>query len=46
MTDKTFRRLLTAVLIAGIVTTLALAVYTAAAYQHSSIIPFIGKEWW
>lgn len=41
MNEKTFRKLLVAVTAAGIITTAALAIYTAVLYSNASIISFI-----
>ena len=46
MEDKTFRTVLLAVLCACLVLTIAHAAYVVYAYQHCSIIYFIGKELW
>lgn len=46
MSDKTFRRLLILVAALGIAFTLAHLIYAVFAYQSSSIIQFIMKEWW
>ena len=46
MNDKTFKWLLTAVILLGLLLTLAHLVYAIYAYQHCSIIYFIGKELW
>lgn len=46
MNEKTFWRLLTALLIVCIVLTFAHFVYDVYAYRHCSIIYFIAKELW
>ncbi len=46
MSDRFFTRLLAAVLAVCILATGAHLVYAADAYQHCSIIYFIGKELW
>lgn len=46
MNDKTFKWLLTAVILLGLLLTLAHLAYAIYAYQHCSIIYFIGKELW
>lgn len=46
MSDKLFLRLLTAVLAVCIAATAAHLIYAVDAYQHCSIIYFIGKELW
>lgn len=46
MKDSTFYKLLLAVTAACLVLTLAHFAYTVYAYQHCSIIYFIGKELW
>ena len=46
MSDKIFIRLLIAVLTVCLVLTIAHLAYAVYAYQHCSIICFIGKELW
>ncbi|MBQ8747925.1 MAG: hypothetical protein IJZ08_08695 [Clostridia bacterium] len=46
MSDKLFTRLLIAVLAVCLIATAAHLVYAIDAYQHCSIIYFIGKELW
>ena len=46
MSDKTFVRLLIAVLTVCVIATAAHFVYAIDAYQRCSIICFIGKELW
>ncbi len=46
MSDKLFLRLLAAVLGVCLVGTAAHLIYAVDAYQHCSIIYFIGKELW
>ena len=46
MKDKLFIRLLIAVLAVCLVVTIAHLVYAIDAYQHCSIIYFIGEELW
>lgn len=46
MNDSLFRKLLTAVVAAGILLTAAHLAYAVYAYQHCSIIYFIAKELW
>ncbi len=47
MKDRTFWIVMYAVLAVCVVVTLAHFLYAVYAYQHCSIIPFIGKElWW
>jgi len=46
MSDKIFIRLLIAVLVVCLVLTIAHLAYAVYAYQHCSIICFIGKELW
>ncbi len=46
MNDKLYRRLLIAVIAVCLVLTLAHLIYAILAYQSSSIIQFIIKEWW
>jgi len=46
MKDKTFIRLLIAVLAVCILGTLSHLAYAVDAYKHCSIIYFIGKELW
>jgi len=46
MSAKTFVRLLAAVLTICVLATAAHFVYAIDAYQHCSIIYFIGKELW
>lgn len=46
MTDRTYLRLLTGVVIAGLALTVLHAVYALWSYEHASIIQFISQEWW
>ncbi len=46
MNDKIFLRLLFAVLTVCLILTIAHLAYVIYAYQHCSIIYFIGKELW
>lgn len=46
MDDKIFYRLLIAVLAVCMIATSAHLIYAIDAYQHCSIIYFIGKELW
>lgn len=46
MTNRTFTRLLIAVIGIGLALTIAHLVYAVCAYQHCSIIYFIAKELW
>lgn len=46
MQEKTFRILLGAVIAVGLALTVAHFLYAVYAYQHCSIIYFIGKELW
>lgn len=46
MTNRTFTRLLIAVIGIGLALTIAHLVYAVYAYQHCSIIYFIAKELW
>lgn len=46
MSNKIFYRLLIAVLAVCMITTIAHLIYAVDAYQHCSIIYFIGKELW
>lgn len=46
MSDKNFYRLLIAVLAVCMIATIAHLIYAIDAYQHCSIIYFIGKELW
>ena len=46
MSDKLFVKFLAAVLIVCAVVTIAHLIYIIDAYQHCSIIYFIGKELW
>jgi len=46
MKDSTFYKLLIAVTALGLVLTMAHFIYAIYAYQHCSIIYFIGKELW
>ena len=46
MRDKLFIRLLIAVLAVCMIATAAHLIYAIEAYQHCSIIYFIGKELW
>ncbi|MBQ2759708.1 MAG: hypothetical protein IJE93_08060 [Clostridia bacterium] len=46
MKETVFRRLLVAVIVLGILITVAHLIYIIYAYQHSSIIYFISKELW
>lgn len=43
MSDKLFRRILTAVLIAGAVSTAVLVVYTFHLHEHCSVISYIAN---
>lgn len=46
MKDRTFRIVLYSLIGLGLALTLAHLVYAVWAYQHCSIIYFIGKEMW
>ena len=46
MSDKIFYRLLIVVLAVCMIATIAHLIYAVDAYQHCSIIYFIGKELW
>lgn len=46
MKNKTFSIILFAVLLVGVALTLDHFIYAINAYEHSSIIYFIGKELW
>lgn len=46
MTDKTYKRILIALLAACVVFTVVHAVYAVLAYPNSSIIHYVSKEWW
>lgn len=46
MSDKLFLKLLIAVLAVCVIGTLSHFIYAIDAYQHCSIIYFIGKELW
>ena len=46
MSNKIFYRLLIAVLAVCTIATIAHLIYAVDAYQHCSIIYFIGKELW
>ncbi len=46
MKDKTFKKALTIILIVGLLITVAHIIYAAYAYNNSSIIHFVSKEWW
>ena len=46
MSDKIFYRFLIAVLAICMIATIAHLIYAIDAYQHCSIIYFIGKELW
>ena len=46
MNEKTFMRLMTALVVIGAAVTLAHLAYAVYAYQHCSIIYFIAKELW
>ncbi len=46
MKEKTFRILLYSLLTAGVLLTAAHFIYVIYAYQHCSIIYFIGEELW
>jgi len=46
MQEKLFYRILLAVVILGLLVTLCHLAYCIYAYQHCSIIYFIGKELW
>lgn len=46
MKDKTFIKLLAAILIAGSILTIGHMVYAAYAYKQSSVIYFVSKEYW
>lgn len=43
MSDKTFRRVLIAVAVAGTLITAGLLIYTAVLYKNASIIEFIAN---
>lgn len=46
MNDRTFTKLIIAVLAICVIATAAHLAYAIYAYQHCSIICFIGKELW
>lgn len=46
MSDKTFMRILIAVLAVGVLLTGLHMAYVVHAYRNSSIIYFISQEWW
>ncbi len=46
MKDKTFKNILTIIIAIGILVTVAHTVYAVYAYNNSSIIHFVSKEWW
>ena len=46
MSEKTFMRLLAAIVVLGVAATLIHLAYAVYAYQHCSIIYFIAKELW
>jgi len=46
MTDKAYKKLLITSLVIALLLTIAHAAYAVYAYQNSSIIYFITKEWW
>ncbi|MBQ7364073.1 MAG: hypothetical protein IJW46_00550 [Clostridia bacterium] len=46
MNDHHYQKLLYAILATGVVLTLAHLIYAIVAYQQSSIITFIAREWW
>ncbi len=46
MKERTFRAILLTAVALGLVLTLAHLIYIIYAYQHCSIIHFIGKELW
>ncbi|MBR4960672.1 MAG: hypothetical protein IKY52_07235 [Clostridia bacterium] len=46
MQEKLFYRILLAVVVLGLFVTLCHLAYCVYAYQHCSIIYFIGKELW
>ena len=46
MKDKTFYTILLAVVVLGVASLLIHAAYAIHAYEHSSIIQFVGLERW
>ena len=46
MNDKSFFKLLLLIVIAGSILTMAHLFYAAYAYEHSSVIYFVSKEYW
>lgn len=46
MKDSLFKKLLIAFLAVGIISSLALVIYTLFAYHDASIITFIAEEFW
>lgn len=46
MKDETFKKVLAFIVAAGLFITIAHTVYAIYAYEHSSIIHFVSKEWW
>ena len=46
MKDTTFRRILFALVTVGLISAIALVVYTILIYSNSSLIAFISREWW
>ena len=46
MNDTTFRRILFALVAVGLISAIALVVYTILIYPNSSLIAFISREWW
>lgn len=46
MKDSVFRKIMLAIIVIGLLTTILHAIYAVYAYQHSSIVYFIAKELW
>ena len=46
MNDTTFRRILFALVAVGVISVIALVVYTILIYPNSSLVAFISREWW
>jgi hypothetical protein len=44
LSEKTFRRIVIAILLAGVISSLSLIAYTIHRHNHASIITYIGNE--
>ena len=46
MKNSTFYRILICLVAVGVISVIALVVYTILIYPNSSLVAFISREWW